>query len=503
MKKYYFLSLLGCLGLLPETIAQEIPDGTMPPSYPDSVIAWKFDSGGDSTLNTRTTYRYDSHMHTIESEKFTREQSLSLWVPQRKDLWEYDTHDRRTLWAIYEWDNNTSAYKGWIKETIEYDNNGNKVQYHYFTWNHMLSDWMNRFWDVFLYDAENKITRTNHLNWNTISEQWDTASYDIYDYGLDGLLQHLTMWEPDEDFGGVIYPYERIDYQYNGSGNETERIHQIYNPGTGIWYLTERHQYWYDTDNRKTNWLYSEYEEAEEIWIEKEKEDWGWDDNDSLILYAYYRIGEDLVTWFPDIKAEISYNSYGSPVNYRSYSGNDLAQWVPTYERRYSYKDGTIQLSDSLFQWIIPDEVWELVDCHLFQYDSLTRLHTDSYYTLVVHIGQYLLNFRDYYFYSESAGIDESYQDGWVLYPNPTDGIIRITSTSLRTHCGFQDAGFRDQVNKIGISDLSGKTVWEMELAEKKGVREIIIDISGLNAGTYFVRLLSNDHMTVKKVIKF
>ncbi|MBU2652229.1 MAG: T9SS type A sorting domain-containing protein [Bacteroidetes bacterium] len=490
MTKPYFILLLFCLGLFPGIIAQETENGIMPPACPDSIIAWKFDAYGDSTLNTLTKYRYDSHMHTIESEKFTREQSLNLWIPQRKDLWEYDSHDRRTLWAIYEWDINTSAYKGWMKETIEYDNNGNKVQYYYYTWNYTLSDWQNYHWDVFLYDAQNKILRRNHLEWNTASEQWDTASYDIYDYGLDGLLQHLTIWEPDEDFGGVIYPSERIDYQYDGSGNEIENIHQIYNTGTGLWYLTVRHQYWYDTYNRKTNSLYSEYDEGEEIWIDKEKDDWGWDDSDSLILYAYYRIGEDLVTWYPDLKAEMTYNSYGSLVHYRTYSGNDQAQWVPTYERRYSYQDGTIQLSDSLFQWLQPDEAWELVDCHLFQYDSLTRLHTDSYYSYVVHIGEYLLHFRDYYFYSGNAGIDELYQDDWILYPNPASSVVYLKSSI-----------FSQRIIRVELFDLFGEVVLEEEKGSR-GEEETSIDVSAFPAGIYFVRIYHENQILVKKIIK-
>jgi hypothetical protein len=399
----------------------------MAPSYPDSVITFKFDAQGDSALNAKMTYRYDNHLHVIESEKFIREQSLNLWIPNHKEVREYDNQDRRILLAIYEWDNDAMAYKGWIKETTLYDNHGNMAEYHYYTWNYAIFDWGDRFWDMFYYDNEDKLTRRDHLEWDLDAEQWDTAQYDIYEYGGDGLLERLTIWEPDEELGGVIYPSERRDYQYDGWGNEIERVGQSYNPGTELWYFTTKHQYTYDMQNRKTHSIYSEYDEGEEKWINKEKDEWGWNDSDSMTLYAYYRIGEDLVTWYPQLKAEMTYNSLGKLIHYRGYGGNDQAQWVPTYERRYPYQNDTLLLADSLFQWMEADQVWEFVDCHNYRYDSLFRMHTDSYYKLVVHTGEYLLSFRDYYFYSESSGVEELFADQLMVYPNPTRGKFQIS----------------------------------------------------------------------------
>jgi hypothetical protein len=325
----------------------------------------------------------------------------------------------------------------------------------------------------------------------------------------------MTVWEPDEG-SGIIYPNDRGDFEYDGYGNVVTVTHQIYNPGTELWYFTTKHQYEYDMQNRQTHSMYSEYDEGEEKWIDKEKEEWGWDASDSLTLYAYYRIGEDLVTWYPDLKAEMTYNNQGKLIHYRGYSGNDQAQWVPTYERRYPYQNDTLLMADSLFQWIEAGQLWEFVDCHNYQYDSLFRMHTDSYYKLVVHTGEYLLNFRDYYFYSATAGVEEEgggeegKRGSVVVWPNPTRGKFQITSTKLQTNSKFQAPNSKNQTNSIiqiqniEIIDLYGKsmTIINNRTMEQLNSESLELDISYLPAGIYFIRIKLGNQTIVKKVIK-
>jgi len=501
MKLPHFLILSVPIFFSPGIYAQHSAWRLTSVSPPDSVITWKFDSQGDSSLNSRTNYRYDSRLNLIESEKFTREQSLNLWVPQRKVFWEFDNQDRRTLWAIYDWDQEISSYKGFMKDTYQYDQHGNTVAYHYYTWNTAGSDWGNCRWDAYFYDEEGKITRGDHLQWNTSTGQWDTASYDIYEYDGDNVLQHLTTWEPDEDVGGKIYPCDRIDYQYDVSDNLTECIWQVYNPNTQFWYLTVKQHYWYDAHNRKVNTLYSEYIESEERWIEKEKEEWGWGDNDSLTLYAYYRMGDDLVTWFPSLKTELSYNSQGKMVLYRGFSGDDLGQWVPTYERRYSYQGGTWLEADSLFQWFPDDAEWVFVDCHHYRFNSQHQVITDSYYKLVVHTGLYELSTRSYYFYSENTKIDEAVKDGLNLYPNPTTGKFQIANRICHL---AEPTTYQSHIQSIEIVDLFGKIIKpnNNRTIEQSDNGTIEHDISNFPPGIYFIRIEVENQTIVKKIIK-
>ena len=69
------------------------------------------------------------------------------------------------------------------------------------------------------------------------------------------------------------------------------------------------------------------------------------------------------------------------------------------------------------------------------------------------------------------------------VYPNPTKNIVNITNSDNSI---------------INIIDINGKTV----LSENINSDMFSIDISFLNQGTYFVRIISEETVTIKKLIK-
>jgi hypothetical protein len=75
------------------------------------------------------------------------------------------------------------------------------------------------------------------------------------------------------------------------------------------------------------------------------------------------------------------------------------------------------------------------------------------------------------------------------IYPNPTDGELRVTSYELR-------------VEGIEIFDLSGKTVGANLCVRPNGMGYINIDISNLPDGMYFVRITTENGTTTEKIIK-
>jgi len=73
------------------------------------------------------------------------------------------------------------------------------------------------------------------------------------------------------------------------------------------------------------------------------------------------------------------------------------------------------------------------------------------------------------------------------VIPNPTTGELRITNCELR-------------INKIEILDLMGKTLSSNHLIISSS--NPTIDISNLNSGIYFVKIVTEQGVTVKKVTK-
>jgi len=71
----------------------------------------------------------------------------------------------------------------------------------------------------------------------------------------------------------------------------------------------------------------------------------------------------------------------------------------------------------------------------------------------------------------------------FLLYPNPTSGILMIESPSIT-------------IEKLSVVDIHGKTV----LKNSPTLKEI--DVSSLQTGMYFVRIKSSTGNTIKKFIK-
>lgn len=88
------------------------------------------------------------------------------------------------------------------------------------------------------------------------------------------------------------------------------------------------------------------------------------------------------------------------------------------------------------------------------------------------------------YMLDVTLGINEFENDNFVIYPNPTNGILNIHSQNK-------------EISSVEIYDCLGKKVVENNSTVSK------IDISNLNSGIYFCRITSSDN-TIKhqKIIK-
>ena len=73
------------------------------------------------------------------------------------------------------------------------------------------------------------------------------------------------------------------------------------------------------------------------------------------------------------------------------------------------------------------------------------------------------------------------------IYPNPTTGELRITNYELR-------------IDAIEVYDVYGRNLLKSETLNPKS--ETVINISHLSAGTYFLRITTEQGVVTKKIIK-
>ncbi len=94
-------------------------------------------------------------------------------------------------------------------------------------------------------------------------------------------------------------------------------------------------------------------------------------------------------------------------------------------------------------------------------------------------------------FTASGAGIDEPGENQFLVYPNPCSDAVKIRYR-------MQDAGYR----MIGLFDISGRKIRRIIDEEMMpGEHDIEIDLSGVPAGVYFIRLQAGQQVATRKLI--
>ncbi len=160
-------------------------------------------------------------------------------------------------------------------------------------------------------------------------------------------------------------------------------------------------------------------------------------------------------------------------------SGNKTADTVEFYLADYRFTDNTKD-------YII--NTWKWVDC-----SSLGAVDSVFFTLYSSDVGAFGINNPTYFcmdnFTTSSAiptGISKKATDINVsAYPNPF-------SSSITIYTGSQNSTLK-------LSDVSGKIVYSEILVDETSV----LDLRTLQAGVYFLELVSGDQKTIKKIIKY
>ena len=112
------------------------------------------------------------------------------------------------------------------------------------------------------------------------------------------------------------------------------------------------------------------------------------------------------------------------------------------------------------------------------------EVSTDAEYTFITPIGnmELVANFME-----TNVGIETAEIDGINIYPNPTDGQLIIENGQLR-------------IENVEIFDIYGRNLSSHHLITSSPHHQI--DISHLSAGTYFIRIQTENGVVMKRVVK-
>jgi hypothetical protein len=123
---------------------------------------------------------------------------------------------------------------------------------------------------------------------------------------------------------------------------------------------------------------------------------------------------------------------------------------------------------------------------------NTANLQDGNYKYCVVPVYPFECDLGDECFYS-TVGIN-IYSSTIRLYPNPAKNELRITNYELRN-------GSLSEV-EVEIFDVYGRKL-KGERRTEKGERTMVIDISNLNSGVYFVKFTDEQNFYIQRFIKY
>ena len=98
--------------------------------------------------------------------------------------------------------------------------------------------------------------------------------------------------------------------------------------------------------------------------------------------------------------------------------------------------------------------------------------------------------------------IEPAETDDFIIYPNPTQGWLKVECSipNRASRDKITDFEFQVERGKIEILDFNGKVMFSSNL--EPGTCNFELNISHFPSGIYFCRIQTNSHTTVKKLIK-
>ncbi len=315
-------------------------------------------------------------------------------------------------------------------------------------------------------------------------------------------------------FGGSVWDtvHRSINYVYNGNHDLLEKVTEAQN-GNGDWYSEDKLIQTFDANH---NVLTSTTQTSITAgWENVNRQICTYDANNNVLTYLYQSWGSPF--WENSYSITATYNanneytsneaktwntSSNSWVNYSRltnmvYSGGDLTSFYteiwngssltyqPASHTTMTYDGNHHMLTQLSEEWIDFTHSWENDYNNVYTYDANgneTSLTTQTW-TMSAWVNAQ----KEEHYYPTSAGLTElaGKTEAIQLYPNPATGNIDITHTTA--------------FNSVCVTDIKGNVV----LTENtKPTNRLIVDVSHLNAGVYFISIKNGDSTAFKKFIK-
>lgn len=330
------------------------------------------------------------------------------------------------------------------------DNQGYPTGNQFYLWQN--GDWVLQFGDRYLptYDGSNNLVGVESQGWDNNTLAWVTYSNTLAVYEGNQRTQ-LILQEPSLD--GTLEDIVRIEFSFQAGSTEADTA-LLYLFQGGNWLLQSRFliDRWINYNNFETfePVAYTEQEFLDGSFVDVYRQVRNDSDNG-----GYTDLGEDY----------------------------DGAAWVLSYRFTLLIDDNGNVLEEKSESFIDGEVSINYATLFTYTYDSNNNILERVQQFYDVNTNEYQFNNRSVFgTYLDVTGVELIGDDSFTIFPNPTDGLLNLSS--------------KDQIKQIRIFDIHGRIVKQDINIERQ------IDVSNLDAGLYFVQATINNRLVSNRFIK-
>jgi len=370
------------------------------------------------------------------------DRTTKKWDNQERQInFTYNSYNKNTGFIQQVWNDTFQNWQNSVKETYTYTASDSLSSETILFWTD--TGWLNSLQWLYTYDGNNNLVTETLQTWDTT--KWVNNYEQIRGFNSKNLDTSIlirgsngTVWDTSEQF----------IYTYNAANLDTGELTQLWK--SSAWSNSSRISYKYTGTNVDTQYTYSA---SGSLWAYSS-------------LYTFTYNGDNLNTSFTD---------------YEYSSG-----WVPITRYLYSYNAENFDTGTITQLW--SGSTWALLANETDAYYPNGVEQWASYHSYSTTADTIISGDSTYWYINGSAGINQlsSATNQLTLYPNPSTGLVTITSTK--------------NINDITVTNLVGQTVLK-SLSEDLGVNQTI-DLSNLPGGIYFITVTNKMGREVAKVVK-
>jgi hypothetical protein len=330
------------------------------------------------------------------------------------------------------------------------DNQGYSTGNQFYLWQN--DDWVLQFGERYLttYDGSNNLVGVESQSWDGNTQSWLTYTNILASYE-GNLRTQLIFQEPSMD--GTLEDFIRIELAYQAGSTEADTALLFLFQG-GNWLLQNRFliDRWINYNNFETfePVSYTEQEFLDGSFVDVSRQV-----RNDLDNGGYFDLGEDFdgLAWVLSYRFTLLIDDKGNTVE----------------EKSEFYSDGEVFI--------------EYANLFTYTYDSNDNIleRVQQFYN--INTNEYQFNNRSVFgAYLDVTGIELIGEESFTIFPNPTDGLLNLSS--------------KHQIEQVRIFDLHGRMV-KQELSNQRQM-----NVSDLDVGLYFIQATINKQLVSTRFVK-